>query len=130
LQIRPNEFNILFYGGRLLQQFLVDMYVKIESMKLDWYALPKHQKIIQADLYQGIVDTIIAGEARASEVGKRIVLPRIFLGGDRDVQARFLDTMTLVQRFGKPDYFITMTCNPYWDEVTNELFPGKHLKHI
>jgi hypothetical protein len=33
--------------------------------------------------------------------------------------------MTLVQRFGKPDYFITMTCNLYWDEVTNELFPGQ-----
>jgi hypothetical protein len=78
LQIRPNEFNILFYGGRLLQQLLVDMYVKIESMRLDWYALPKHQKIIWADLYQGIVDTLIAGEAHASEVGKRIVLPRTF----------------------------------------------------
>jgi hypothetical protein len=113
LQIRPNEFNILFYGGRLLQQFLVDMYVKIESMRFDWYALPKHQKIIRADLYQGIMDTLVAGEARASEVGKRIVLPRTFLGGDRDVQAKFLDAMALVQRFGKPDYFITMTCNPY-----------------
>jgi hypothetical protein len=40
--MRPNEFNIMFYGGRLFQQWLVDMYVKVESMRLDWYSLPKH----------------------------------------------------------------------------------------
>jgi hypothetical protein len=33
--------------------------------------------------------------------------------------------MTLVQWFGKPDYFVTMTCNPYWDEVGRELFLGQ-----
>jgi hypothetical protein len=33
--------------------------------------------------------------------------------------------MTLVQRFGKPDYFVTMTCNPYWEEVVRELFSGQ-----
>jgi hypothetical protein len=42
LQMRPNEVNIMFYGGRLFQQWLVDMYVKVESMRLDWYSLPKH----------------------------------------------------------------------------------------
>jgi hypothetical protein len=40
--MRPDEFNILFYRGRLFQQWLMDMYVKVESMRLDWYSLPKH----------------------------------------------------------------------------------------
>jgi hypothetical protein len=65
------------------------------------------------------------GEARASEVGRLVVLPRNFNGGERDVQARFLDAMTLVQQFGKPNYFVTMTCNPYWEEVGRELFLGQ-----
>jgi hypothetical protein len=103
----------------------MDMYVKVESMRLDWYSLPKHQKIIRAELYRGIVDTLQAGEARAAMVGRRLVLPRHFTGGDRDVHARFLDAMTLVQRYGKPDYFITMTCNPYWEEVIKELSPDQ-----
>jgi hypothetical protein len=47
LQIIPDEFNIFFYGGRLFQQLLVDTYIKVESMRLDWYLLPKHQKFIQ-----------------------------------------------------------------------------------
>jgi hypothetical protein len=42
LQMIPDEFNILFYGGRLFQQWLMDMYVKVESMRLDWYSLLKH----------------------------------------------------------------------------------------
>jgi hypothetical protein len=65
LQMRPNEFNIMFYGGKLFQQWLMDMYVKVESMRLDWYSLPTHQKIIRVELYRGIIDTLKAGEARA-----------------------------------------------------------------
>jgi hypothetical protein len=30
----------------------VDMYIKIESMKLDWYSNPENQKLIWAELYQ------------------------------------------------------------------------------
>ena len=33
---------------------------------------------------------------------------------------RFLDAMSLVQKFGKPDLFIIMTCNPRWEEILNE----------
>ena len=52
MQICNGIFNIFFHGGRLFQQWIVDMYVKIESMRLDWYSHPDHQKIIRADLYQ------------------------------------------------------------------------------
>ncbi|KAM0925429.1 hypothetical protein ACQ4PT_004226 [Festuca glaucescens] len=74
---------------------------------------------------QGLVDTVVAGESRGDRIGKRIVLPRTFPGGDRDMQRRFLDVMAIVQRWGKPDYFITMTCNPYWEEITEKLYPGQ-----
>ncbi|XP_024312150.1 uncharacterized protein LOC100833043 isoform X2 [Brachypodium distachyon] len=125
LQVRKKLFNIILFGGRLFQQWAVDMYIKIETMRLDWYSKPSNQKIIRADLYQGLVDTIAAGEARGDRIGKRIVLPRSFPGGDRDMQRRFLDAMAIVHRWGKPDYFITMTCNPYWEEITTELLPGQ-----
>jgi len=36
----------------VMEQWIVDMYVKIESMRLDWYSNPEHQKIIKTDLYQ------------------------------------------------------------------------------
>ncbi|KAL6854264.1 hypothetical protein ACP4OV_019167 [Aristida adscensionis] len=60
LQARKQLFNILLFGGRLFQQWAVDMYIKIESMRLDWYSNPEHQKLIRAELYQGVVDVISA----------------------------------------------------------------------
>jgi hypothetical protein len=52
LQVRKALFNILLFGGRLFQQWAVDMYIKIETMRLDWYSKPSNQKTIRADLYQ------------------------------------------------------------------------------
>ena len=28
-------------------------------------------------------------------------------------------------RYGRPDYFVTMTCNRYWPESTELLLPGQ-----
>lgn len=33
--------------------------------------------------------------------------------------------MVLVRVFGKPDLFVTMTCNPTWLEILDELEPGQ-----
>lgn len=35
------------------------------------------------------------------------------------------DAMALVHKFGKPELFITMACNPFWDEIISELLPGQ-----
>ncbi|KAG2659649.1 hypothetical protein PVAP13_1KG374505 [Panicum virgatum] len=113
-------FNIFFYGGKLFQQWIVDIYVKIESMLLDWYSNPEHLKIIR-----GIMDTLAAGEHRGLKAGKLVVLSKNFFGSDRDVQCRFMDAMSLVTKYGKPYYFITMTCNPYWLEIIELLLPGQ-----
>ena len=101
------------------------MYIKIESIRLAFYLKPANQILIRADLYQGLVDSVIAGETRACMIGKRIVLPPSFIGGPRDMRRRYLDAMALVQRFGKPDLFLTMTCNPSWEEIIKELAPGQ-----
>ncbi|XP_042942909.1 uncharacterized protein LOC122277096 [Carya illinoinensis] len=119
LQIRENVRSILLLSGRLLQQFVVDMYVKIETSRLDYFR--KKQQHIRSELYQGIVDTITLGETNASNVGKRIILPSSFIGGPRDMRKRYMEAMALIQRYGKPDIFLTMTCNPNWKEITNEL---------
>lgn len=35
------------------------------------------------------------------------------------------DAMTYVGNFGRPDLFITFTCNPEWPEIKAGLFPGQ-----
>ena len=41
------------------------------------------------------------------------------------MNSRYQDAMAIVRKFGKPDLFITMTCNPKWVEITRELNPGQ-----
>lgn len=42
---------------------------------------------------------------------------------------RTQDGMTYVQTYGKPDLFITFTCNPKWIEIINELLlPGQNYQ--
>ncbi|XP_056697313.1 uncharacterized protein [Spinacia oleracea] len=125
LQIRP--CNMLLRAGRCFQQYIVDMYVKIENTRLDFFR--KNQQTIRADLYQGILDTVESGENSAANVGHRVVLPPSFLGGPRDMKKRYLNAMSLVKKYGKPDLFLTMTCNPNWPEIKQELAVGEEAQN-
>jgi hypothetical protein len=64
----PGIFNLILYGKCLFQQFVVDSYIKIKSSRLDY--IRNHQYDIRADLYQGLVDSLHAGEGRVEVVGK------------------------------------------------------------
>ncbi|CAG8734407.1 23865_t:CDS:2, partial [Racocetra persica] len=111
LHFRELSSTLLFFGGRLLQQYVVDNYVKIESSRLSY--LRFNQDKIRKEYYQGLHDSVQSGIINASEVGCRVILPSSFMG----------DAMALVQAYGKPDIFITITCNPWWPEITAELLP-------
>ena len=37
------------------------------------------------------------------------------------MQQLYQDSMAIVREFGKPDLFITITCNPNWPEIKDEL---------
>ncbi|XP_074314952.1 uncharacterized protein LOC141651129 [Silene latifolia] len=125
LQNRPG--NMLLRTGRSFQQYVVDMYVKIENTRLDYFR--NNQETIRAELYQGIIDTVGTGENRAANIGKRVILPPTFLEGPRDMKKRYLNSMALVHRFGKPDLFVTMTCNANWPEIKNHLAPGEEAQN-
>jgi hypothetical protein len=68
---------------------------------------------------------MLDGYVRGEKVGKRTVLSSSFIGGPRDMRRRYMDAMALVRKFGKPDIFLTMTCNPNWDEIRRELLRGQ-----
>ncbi|XP_071913897.1 uncharacterized protein [Coffea arabica] len=118
-QIRDDDESMLLHCLRLLQQFSVDSYVKIETSRLDFH---RHQQnVIRSEILQGVLDSVSIGQSEGSKVGRKIVLPSSFIGGPRDMRRRYLDAMALVQKYGKPDLFLTMTCNPAWKEIQDNL---------
>ena len=54
LQSRKNCFNQFFHGRRLFQQYILDMWAKIQQFELIW--IRNNQKKIRSDLYYGVVD--------------------------------------------------------------------------
>lgn len=116
-QVRPG--NYIVHTGRVFLQYIVDMYVKIENTRLDF--LRKNQSMLRSELYQGVVESVGDGIINAASVGRRVVLPASFIGGPCNMKCRYLNAMTLVRKFSKPDLFVTMTCNPKWVEITSQL---------
>ena len=51
------------------------------------------------------------------------MLPLSFTGGPRYQHQLYQDAMGIVHCFGKSDFFVTFTCNPRWQEITNALLP-------
>ncbi|XP_021728384.1 uncharacterized protein LOC110695463 [Chenopodium quinoa] len=93
LQIRPE--NMLLRAGRCFQQYIVDMYVKIENTWLDYFR--NNQQSTRAELYQGILDSLDCGETVAHNVGRKVILPPTFIGGPRDMKKRYLNAMALAE---------------------------------
>jgi hypothetical protein len=74
---------------------------------------------------QGLGDRVQEVDGDHTQVGKAIILPATHTGSPRDMSNQFQDAMSLVRKYGKPDLFITMTCNPKWTEITGALSPGE-----
>mgnify|MGYP004702161079 FL=1 len=120
-QMREENKPSILNTTRAFQQYVVDMYVKIESQRLDFFR--HRQQQIRTEQLQGVMDSVVEGQCRGSKVGQRVILPASFIGGPRDMKRRYVDAMALVQKFGKPDIFLTMTCNPSWPEIKENLLP-------
>ena len=83
---------------------------------------------IWADMYKGLadyLDRLGTGEDREARVlGRRVVLPSSHAGSERAMRAAFMDAMAVTGRFKKPHLFLTMTTNPKWPEIQQELHRG------
>lgn len=119
--IQERDGSYLHFYRRLLHEFLVDQYAKIDFGRLSF--IRWNQDILRADLYHGAADAVEAGDVDGRQIGQRIVLPSSFTGGPRYMYQKFQDAVAIVRALGKPELFITFTCNPNWPEITEALTP-------
>ena len=112
----------------MFNQYLVDMFCKFEGEQLLYLKL--NQKDLRVESYEHLRDAMV-NDKDLHEVGKTTVLPSSHVGSPRYYQQKAQDALAYVSEFGKPDLFITMTCNPQWPEITRELYPGQkpHERH-
>ena len=114
---------------KLAMEFYCDVWAQIESRNANFHRSPEQQAKYRAARVAAVEDQLSHGGGVA-DVGQPVVrLPSSFVGSARFYQQLYLDAMALPKRFGKPDLFITMTCNPKWPEIQNALPPGAKWHH-
>jgi hypothetical protein len=119
IQERIFEDSVVLRSKKLFQQFVVDLYSMIESQRLSW--IRNNQTKIRSDFLMGIEEAVSRGDVIASSIGARIVLPSSFTGGRRYMFNNCQDAMAICKKYGYPDLFLTVTCNPKWLEIQRHL---------
>ena len=107
-------------------------WVVTENQRLNYAAM--NQKALRADTYKNVKeltaeqfrdpDAVFGDDHQVPSVGRKI-LPSSHTGGPRYMNKQFQDAMAIAREHHKPDFFITMTCNPQWPEIKEELLQGQ-----
>ena len=117
LNMRDLKSDFIFRAGRLFQEYLCIAFTTIQSQKLKFHR--KNQAALRADTYKNVREVLseivpmsdkVHGDDHKLKLGKRIVLPRSFIGSPRWYNSEFQDAMAICREHHKPDFFITMTC--------------------
>ena len=120
-----NKFDPLFWARRLFQQYAVDAFSKVEENTLNYYRRTDTQKKLRAESYETLQKYVQEQAAeRGMRPGKPVVLPTTFAGSARHMAQEYKDAMAIVRKKGRGnglDYFLTMTANSDWDEITSSL---------
>ncbi|GBM28510.1 hypothetical protein AVEN_112584-1 [Araneus ventricosus] len=122
IMIRNNSFNHILNTRQLFHQFIVDVNAKIEAERLLYIRL--NQNKLQSEEYIHLKDDV-ATEKNLDDIGKMVILHSTFTGSPRQMHEYTQDAMTYVRSYGRPDLFITFTCNPAWPEIKKELTHGQ-----
>ena len=135
INMRDKSSDFLFRCSRLFQEYLCLAYTTVESQRLKF--MRHNQKALRADTYKNIRDEIdkrvpLTDKVRAGDeavrFGKKVILASSYVGSPRWYNGQFQDGMAICREYHKPDFFITMTCNAKWSEITDELRQGETVE--
>ena len=111
-------------------------WIQVENQKLMYQRM--NQKALRADTYKNLKeatevmrnelaprqDEMFIDDNKQPSVGRKI-LSSSFTGSPRWYNAKFQDGMAICREYHKPDFFITITCNPKWPEIQKLLKHGQ-----
>ena len=146
MMVRKNCVNTLHRCDRLFQEYICDQDCKIEGARMRFYK--NNQDTLRVDLYSGLQEALsfqpsqrnssgyiatqnnssgsIANQSQqgpeAERLGQMVVLPASHTGSPRYMYKHYLDALAICREYRKFDLFITITCNPKWDAIKENIF--------
>lgn len=123
LMIRGDDSkNFLLKCRTLFSQFCVDSYAKIEAERLRY--IRTHQSELRVEDYIHLRDAI-ESDGGVEDIGQQVILPSTFVGSPRHLHEYSQDAMSYCRLYGRPDLFITFTCNSSWTEISRDFMPSQ-----
>ena len=127
--------DYIYLMGRLWQEWLCIMWLITQNQRLFWQE--QNQKALRADSYTNVRTLVDNRRLELATRGDQLfrddqslrtgvkILSRAFVGSPRWYHMHFLDAMAICREHGRPEFFVTMTCNPKWPEITDQLRKGQ-----
>ena len=76
-------------------------------------------------LYTPLIACLSARDGDPQNIGQVVGLPATVTGSPRYIHGVQCDGMTYIRRYERPDFFVTMTTNPKWKEIRENLQAGQ-----
>lgn len=105
-------------NSRIAQEWCCDMFSRFEENKLTYFETDELQNKLRLASKRSISES--TGD---NQPGK--LLPATFHGSPLKRKSDTEDALSIVNRRGRPQLFITITCNPGWPEIVANLLPGQ-----
>ena len=133
-QINWYRFRLLteprfLWFGRLTNEYLVDMYSRVEEERLNYIRSGRSDQMDEAMQRRDDI-FLVDPDAQAVELGSALTLLSSFIGSRAWASEQVADALALCREHGKPSLFITITTNPNWPEITSQLRPGQSASDI
>lgn len=125
--------------SRVGQVYFVDQMSRAIDFQLDW--IEKHQDSLfgtsrrpvpalmsehgDPDGDEEEPDELDAEEQEAGGDARQPILPQAFNGSKKNLKRKALNALAILSEFGKATFFLTMTCNTQWPEITSQLLQGQ-----
>ena len=114
--LATNRFQLM---NRLSQTYLVDSISRAIDYRLRFH------KFHQMDLF-GIGAEHSENDLNENDDSKeKTFLSQSMHGSRRHLRSLAKNALALVSEYGRPSLFITLTCNPNWPEIIEQLVPGQ-----
>jgi len=125
--ITVNRFQVM---SRLGQTYLVDNVSRAIDYRLAWHK--KHQEDVFGISQKSTMDSPQESNDDENDGidNEQSFLGQSFHGSRRHLRSLSANALSIVSEYGRPSIFITLTCNAYWDEITEMLLESQVIRYF
>jgi len=116
--------------GRLGNEYLVDMYSRVEEERLNFIQQGRKDQLNARQCRRELDVANNPNLSLPAELPGPFSLPSSFIGSRAWASENVSESLAICKELGSPTFFATATTNPNWPEIVSRLKPGQTASDI